>query len=504
MDVFVARQPIFDRDRQVYAYELLFRSGAEHNEFDGTESATLEVVANSLLSIGLDNMLDGKKGFVNFDRTSLMGGLHSILPPELIVIELLETIEPDEEVVAMCEQLRTQGYLLALDDFVNHPRFAPLTKIAHVIKIDFRVTPKSDQERLIETFRPRGIAMLAEKVETQEEFEWARHAGYDFFQGYFFAQPVVMRGQQIPGRKLTSLQLLSEMQHPDLDFQRIEMLIRQDVSLSFKLLRYANSAFYRRSGEVRSIEQALTILGEIGIRRWVVVAALPMLGQDKPGELIGLSLLRARFCERLAQIAGQTEHGLAFLLGLFSLLDALIDLPLDESLEQIKVAPAIASVLLDGSGEAALDRVYRLMKSYEAADWPAVKAVAASLRLEPSEVSSVYSESVLWSQQVLRGGSRLKDSRRRARHALRGTVRVLCADDEGAERILSAKLINVSVQGLQIELQVPVKERTRVHLNDVPLGISGRGVVRYCKPARGKYLAGLEFPDGTGWQEPFA
>jgi len=217
-----------------------------------------------------------------------------------------------------------------------------------------------------------------------------------------------------------------------------------------------------------------------------------------------LSLLRARFCERLAQLAGLAEHGLAFLVGLFSLLDALIDLPLAESLEQIKVAPAIASVLLDGSGEAGLDRVYRLIKSYEAADWDATKAVAGSLRLEPSDVSSAYSESVLWSQQVLHGGSKVNDSRRRARHAIRGTVRVLCADDEGAERIMSAKLVNVSVQGLQVELQTPVQVRTRVHLNDLPLGISGRGVVRYCKSARGKYLVGLEFPDGTGWQEPLA
>lgn len=504
MDVFVARQPIFDRDRNVYAYELLFRSGAEHNEFDGNENATTEVVANSLLSIGLDNMLDGKKGFVNFDRASLVSGLHSILPRELVVIELLETVEPDDEVIAMCEQLRTQGYLLALDDFVNHPRFEPLAEIAHLIKVDFRITSKQDQEELLKTYQPRGVSMLAEKVETHEEFEWARQTGYDYFQGYFFAQPMVVRGRQIPGRKLTSLQLLSEMQNVDLDFRRIEALIRQDVSLPFKLLRYANSAFYRRSGEVRAIEQALAVLGEIGIRRWVVLAALPMLGQDKPGELIGLSLLRARFCERTAQLSGVADASQAFLMGLFSLLDALIDLPLSESLAQVNVSEDISAALLGGSSKTNLERVYRLVKAYEAAEWDEAKAIAAMLRVEPAAVSSAYSESVLWAQHALRGGTRTHDARKRVRHAVKGNIRFLCLDEDGGERIMMAKLVNASVQGLQVEVPVPIPVRTRVHCNDLPLGISGRGTVRYCKPGRGKYLVGLEFPDGTGWREPFA
>jgi c-di-GMP-related signal transduction protein len=344
--------------------------------------------------------------------------------------------------------------------------------------------------------------MLAEKVETDEEFQWARAAGYDLFQGYFFAQPAVVRGRQIPGRKLTSLQLLTEMQNADLDFRRLETLIRQDVSLPFKLLRYANSAFYRRSGEVRSIDQALATLGEIGIRRWVVLASLPVLGQDKPGELIALSLLRARFCERLAQLAGVADHGQAFLMGLFSLLDALIDLPLDESLQQIKVSEAVAAALLQPSSETGLSRVFQLAKSYEAGDWANAKTFNETLRIPPAEVSSAYSESVLWSQRALRGVTRTHDGRRRTRHPARGNLRFLCTDDAGSERIMSGKLINVSVQGLQLELLTPLRPRTRVHCNDVPLGIAGNGVVRYCNPAKGKYLVGIEFPDGTGWREP--
>src|SRR6185436_2077543 len=208
MDVFVARQAIFDRARRLYGYELLFRSDGERNEFDGTESgsATTQVIANSLLSIGLENIVCGKKAFVNFDRILLMSGLHSMIPREDLVLEILESVEPDPEFLAACRELYEKGYTIALDDFVRHPRFEPLTEIAKVIKVDVRATAKEEQEQLLRIYKPRGIAMLA---------------GYDFFQGYFFTKPVVVRGQQIPAAKLNCINLLREMQQTDLDFRRL-------------------------------------------------------------------------------------------------------------------------------------------------------------------------------------------------------------------------------------------------------------------------------------------
>src|SRR5580698_4623560 len=195
MDVFVARQPIFDRSRELYAYELLFRSDDVDNRFDGTEagSATTQVIANSLLTIGLENVAGGKKAFLNFDDKLLLGGLHTMLPREEVVLEILESVGPSDELIAACYDLNRQGYTFALDDFVGGQRLEPLTQIAKIIKVDMRATSKPDQERLLETYRPRGITMLAEKVETPEEFEWAKNAGYDYFQGYFFARPAVLR-----------------------------------------------------------------------------------------------------------------------------------------------------------------------------------------------------------------------------------------------------------------------------------------------------------------------
>ena len=246
MDVFVARQAIFDRKRQLHAYELLYRSDAARNEFDGTDAAaaTRQVISSTLLSIGLENILCGKKAFLNFDHRLLSDGMHLSLPRQAIVIEILESVQPTADLIALCQSIHEQGYSIALDDFVSQPQFEPLTRIAKLIKVDFRATPKEEQRRLLRTYQPRGIAMLAEKVETHEEFEWAQRAGYDLFQGYFFARPVIISGRQIPAVQATCLRLLRETQQKELDFKRLEVLIREDVSLTFKLLRYANSALF--------------------------------------------------------------------------------------------------------------------------------------------------------------------------------------------------------------------------------------------------------------------
>ena len=306
MEVFVARQPILDRQRNLFGYELLYRSDAAHTQFDGTEaaSATQQVISSSILSLGLDNLLGGKKAFINFDERLLRERVHLHLPSQDTVIEILETVEPTSDLIALCRGIRDEGYTIALDDFVSSPQFEPLTRLAQLIKVDIQLTGKPEQERLLRTYQPRGIAMLAEKVETHEEFEWTRAAGYDYFQGYFFARPSVIRSHQVPANKLHCLRLLTEVQKPELDFKRLEALIRLDVALAYKLMRYVNSALFSHRTEIKSIENAMTVLGTDNLRHWVALATLPMLATDKPGELATLSLVRARFCESLIGLAG--------------------------------------------------------------------------------------------------------------------------------------------------------------------------------------------------------
>jgi EAL and modified HD-GYP domain-containing signal transduction protein len=407
MDVLVARQAIFDRDRRVHGYELLFRSDAGHNEFDGTEAglATKVVLANSLLVIGLENLVGVKKAFVNFGRGPLLRGWYEALPPENTVIELLENVEADAEVIEACHKLREQGYQIALDDFVFRPGCERLLAIADLVKIEIASLPRPEQKVLVRSCRARGLQTLAEKVETHEEFEWAREAGYDYFQGYFFSRPVIVRGRQIPAAKLHCLRLLQEAQRPELDFDRLETLILEDVSLSYQLLRYVNSPLFALTNTIRSIRQALLFFGENELRKWIALATLARAAEDKPGELILHSLVRARFCESLAQTAKKGLEQSAFLMGLFSLLDALIDRPIGEALAAMNLAPEIAAVL---SGQAAqgdaLARVYDLTRAYELADWGRVEELAAQLSIPAASLGEVYCAAAGWAREVLEPG----------------------------------------------------------------------------------------------------
>jgi len=402
--VFVARQPIFDRNRKVWAYELLFRSDASADHYDGAEpsSATRQVISHGMLSIGWDKMLSGKLGCINFGRDMLLQDLYSSLPPGQTIIELTEDIEADQEVLETVRGVRAQGYRISLDDFRPGPRMDSLVELADLVKIEMD-TPKAQQEVILRDLRARGIRVLSEKVETDADFRWALRAGYDYFQGNFFACPVVMHGTEIPALKLHCLRLLQEAHRPELDFTRLTALISQDVSLSYKLLRYANSARFGRQGKISSIRRALVVLGEYGIRKWIAVAALPAIADDKPTELVTQSLVRGRFCELLGQASGQGVEDQAFLVGLFSMLDVLLDRPLDDALEELGLAPSLDSVLRgQASEESVLNRIYKLVRRYEVADWDGVEALAGQLGTPAEVVGAAYREALPWADELTR------------------------------------------------------------------------------------------------------
>ncbi|MCU1339398.1 MAG: diguanylate phosphodiesterase [Bryobacterales bacterium] len=404
VEVFVARQPIFDRNRKVWGYELLFRSSASAMHFDGSDasSATRQVISNSMLSIGFDKLLRGKQACINFGRDMLLHEWYSTLPKECTVIELTEDIEPDPEVLAAVSRMRKEGYRIALDDFRPGPRMDSLIDLANMIKLEMH-TPKPQQEVMLRDFQARGIRMLSEKVETDSDFRWALRAGYDYFQGNFFARPVVMQGTQIPALKLHCLRMIQEAHRPELDFTRLAALISQDVALSYKLMRYANSAHFGRQSRVHSIHRALVVLGEYGIRKWISIAALPAIAEEKPGELITQSLVRGRFCELLAQATGEGVEDQAFLVGLFSLLDALLDRPLEDALDELGLAARLDSVLRgQAPEECVLNTIYNLVRRYEMADWDEVERLAGRLGTPAELVGAAYREALPWADEMAR------------------------------------------------------------------------------------------------------
>jgi c-di-GMP-related signal transduction protein len=402
VEVFVARHAIFDRNLSLFGYELLFRS-CQRNSCDETDdtASTLQVLANSLLSSGLDAISCNAPVFINFGQELLTSEWTSLFPPKSLVIEILESVKPDPEVIASCLNLKKLGYVLALDDVVGNTQpNAELIDVANFVKVDFRCTSKAEQAELARTLKDSGKRLLAEKVETHEEFQWACEAGYDYFQGFFFARPTLLKGHHIPNMKVNALRLLRELQRPDLDFFRLEGLIKLDISLTYKLFRYVNSALFARSSQVASIKEALIVLGELDARRWITLATLPGLAVGTTRELIVHALVRARFCEMIAAAARLSEPSDAFLVGMFSLLDALVDRPLPEVLLELNLPTPISNALLNVGANTGIAAVFQTALAYEAGNWAALDGLVQQLALRGQVISDLYLEAIRWSGEM--------------------------------------------------------------------------------------------------------
>lgn len=396
MDVFVARQPILDRARRTDGYELLFRSGTA-NQFDGTsgDQASLNVLDVSFFTLGLPAITGGKRAFVNFTRDTLMRGYATILPRHQVVVEILETVEPDDDVVEACRVLKQAGHTIALDDFVPGGAGERLVPFADIVKVDFERSGPAARARLASELRARGVALLAEKVETEHEFAEGVAAGYSYFQGYFLSRPVIVSGPSVPAAKLSLLQLLHEIHRPGADLAAIEQVIKREVALTYKLLTYINSVAFGFRRRIETVGHALAMLGEVGVKKWASVAALSGLGIDKPFELVVTSVSRARFCELLAAAAGlQHRAADAFLMGLFSMMDALLGRPLAEVVGLLPVADDVRGAL---SGESnALRQLLDLAVAYERGHWAAVAAQSAALSVQDGALSEMYLQAVAW------------------------------------------------------------------------------------------------------------
>ncbi len=514
MDVFVARQAIFDRESRVYAYELLYRSTAARNEFTGSDEdlTTLDVVASSLLNTGLNSIADGKRAFINFGRNLLIEGLVSLLPKKSVVIEVLETTEPDYEVIHRCRKLRNAGYTIALDDFVWDPKFEDLVATANIIKVDMRLTSRAEQERLVKTYKPRGIQMLAEKVETREEFEWAVNLGYDYFQGYFFSRPAIMSQKEIQPVVATCLEVLRQLQTPELNYKVLERLISKDVSLTYKLFRYVNSVIFSHDANFQSIRSALIHLGENGIRQWAPVATLLRAPNTKPEELVACAMLRARFSENVALLAGDPRSSSAYLIGMFSLLDAMLDRPLQEALDDAGLAPPMQAVLLGApDADETLTRVHTLVCAYEAGRWEQVGEMARSLRISNAAVANAYVDSARWANQIvheLRASEnsiapkpipRAKERRRRKRDPITAPLVIIWGTNAQEEFLAQANMVDISPFGARFRSSAWVPPGAWLVFNHHKIGVSGRGKVRYSRLIKGMFEIGVDFPSGTGW-----
>ncbi len=389
---YLARQPILDSHEVVHGYELLFRGGPE-TLFSAINSdrASLCTMDYSLAH-GPTTLTNGKRAFINCTRELLVGGLVTLLPSDSTVLEILEDIEPDPEVLAACDRLRKLGYVLALDDFIGNVSDSAFFDFVTYVKVDLRIVDPDELRRIARRLSRRGLLLVAEKVETREEFEMCRDAGYDFFQGYFFCKPVIVHTRDISPVQQNQIQLLRLAAEPAFDLKALEQAIRPDVSLCYRLLRYLNSAAFGLY-PVRSIMHALTLLGEREIRKWIALVSAALLANGKTPELARVAMVRGRFCELLAPRGRSEDY---FLVGLFSLLDTMFQRPMSQIMPQLPVADDCRAALLGGRNHAG--QVLALCEQCEKADF---SEPGGDLRISVDELWHAYGSASLWVDSLL-------------------------------------------------------------------------------------------------------
>ncbi len=396
---YVARQPILTRAESVFGYELLFRDGvADYFSALDSDAASRSTLDASIL-LGLDVLCDGRRAFINCTRDLLLNDYLTLLPSDRVVAEILETVPADEEVIAACRRLKQAGYMIALDDFVPGDPREPLTRLADIIKVDVRRSSLADSTAI---FRQSGerCRLLAEKVETREEFVATQKAGFTYFQGYFFRKPELLRAREIPANRVNYLRLFKAASRAELDPRELENAIKGEASLCYRLLRYLNSPVFGFPSEIRSVRHALVMLGEHEVRRWVRLATTLVATQSKSSDLVLSALVRARFCELLAP---GVEHGHSdlFLVGLLSLMDAILGMPMAMVLEGIALDRATRAVLL--GQRSPLSPIYELMLAQENAQWESVAQISTRLRLPGSFVAECHWRAMHWARQMTDG-----------------------------------------------------------------------------------------------------
>jgi EAL and modified HD-GYP domain-containing signal transduction protein len=394
---YVARQPILTADEKVYGYELLFRDGIENHFRETDADAASRRTLDTSLRLGLELLCDARRGFVNCTRDVLLKDYMTLLPPTLAVVEVLESVPVDDLVQAALKRLKQAGYLVALDDFAFDDPREPLIEFADIIKVDIQQTAAERGALMVKKYGSWIRHMLAEKVETREEFNAAKDAGFTYFQGYFFRRPEVLHTKEIPANRLNYLRLLRAISEPELDPREFESIIKQEVSICYRLLRYLNSAAFGIQNEVHSVRHALALLGEREVRRWVRLVATLTISENRSSELVVTAMVRARFCELLAP---RVPHGKSdlFLMGMLSMVDAILEIPMTQVVEAIPLDRETKAVLLGAPSQ--LGPLYDLMLARETGDWESAVECSQKLGLSESEVAEAFWQAMQWARQI--------------------------------------------------------------------------------------------------------
>jgi len=395
--LFIARQPIYNRDKSVIGYELLYRNSRVNraNISDGDEASCITIL-NSFMHIGIDNIAGSAYAFINLPREFIVNKDMTPMFNEQAVLEILEDIKPDDEVINGIKRLKDEGYLIALDDFVFQDKLIPLIELADFIKIDIHALTKDEVKHQFNLLSKYSVKFIAEKVETYELYQFCYDLGFNYFQGYFFCYPEILQQKSLPSNKLVILNLLQKIQNPEISSDELELILVQDITLSYKLLRYINSAAFGLRREIDSIKDAIILLGIDNLKNWISLIMMSKIVASKPTELIVTGMIRGKMCEKLAELHHPEVKHQMFIIGLFSVLDAIMDMPLIDLLDTVILSSEVKLALLDYSG--VQGEIYHYVLQYEKSNWD--ELLSSSINAE--EFIQSYLEAVNWADESMK------------------------------------------------------------------------------------------------------
>lgn len=400
MFAYVARQPIFDKQKNVFAYELLFRDGKQ-NCFPNIEpdEATSKLLTDSHLSFGIEEITGGKPAFINFHQNTLLYRFPTSLDPTNTIVEVVETVKVDKTLLGACKHIRDLGYKLALDDYDGSNHWDAFLDFTSIIKVEVGAYTDEELEQLVSKLKERNIKLVAERVETREQFEQYLAFGFDYFQGYFLSKPEMIRHRKMGGNKMAMLDLLAETGRVTLNVDRISAIFEQDATLTFKLLRFINTGSFNKRYSIKSLKHAINYMGEIELKKFIALLALANLSDSQPSELLTMSLVRAKFCEFMSKKLEICENPpLGYLTGLLSLMDVITALEMQIIIDKIPIDASVKDALCGDNGT--LSEILKIASAFEKADWHTVNVLCQSQGLKKADVHEYYLQSLVWVDSI--------------------------------------------------------------------------------------------------------
>ena len=394
-ELLIARQPIFNETLDVVGYELLYR--AHTPNVSPADPAVLKAALDKFAEIGLENLVGEKKVYLNASRSFLTGKYPIFLPPTSLVLEVQDDIALEQESLDAVAALSQQGYQIALEKVVSVNKVAKLLSQMHIVKIDLTSLDRMQLAETVKRLKLHRVKLLANQVETLDDLAYCQRLGFGYFEGYFLCKPRIVQGRRLDASRSVVMRSLAQIQDSTADFQSLAKIISQDVSLSYKLLKLVNSAYYSLSKTITSLEQAVALIGLNQLRAWMTLILMASV-RNKPHELTTLALARAKMCELLAKDRGERQTDPFFLVGLFSILDALMDLPMQDVIVNLPLSEDIASALLSQKGQPG--EVLKIALAYERGQWDGLLALKGGPK--PADISAAYLEAIQWTTAVVR------------------------------------------------------------------------------------------------------